>query len=1167
MRSIGDFFLTGHADMKGFGPEVKAKAEESLSRSNLPAVGESHGRSFGSKLVLGVGSILATIGVGALARSGEAMADSLGRGLARLTAIDEATAKLRGLGFSADTVATVMSNALASVKGTAFGLDEAATVAATAIAAGIKPGQDLQRTLGLVGDTATIAGTSLGDMGAIFNKVAASNRLSMEEVNQLSDRGVPIIAMLAKQYGITAEAALKMVSQGKVHFADFQKVIQDNLGGAALKSGETFQGAFANMGAAISRFGASLLGGVFPIAKQVFGGLTGFLDSITEKAKPFGESIGRGMGAVITVIRDDLLPILRVAIGEIKTGFTDGATQSSGAMVRLGASIHDAIGYIKTLWEGLKAAVGAFRDGKTSGEGFVFIMSTFGIAVREVSAIIGGLVGFFDRNRVAAEALLAVIGFLTIAYKIGLAVQTVAAAGGMAKYLLSTNLVTTATTIWTGVQWLLNASFYGFPLVWIIAAIIALIAGIVLAIKYHKEIADFIVKVWNIVWRFFAEILGNIRDFFVNTWNTVYGNTVGALTKTRDFFVNTWNTVYGNTMDVFHSIRDFIVGVLDAIGERLMHALAPAITVFSAIWDVAWTFIKLGLQVAWALIQIVFVSIKFWVGVLTEAWQGFANFWSTIWTIVKAVLSAAWQNIQDKISTGLAIVRAIWDVAWQAVSDKVTYFWNVAKAIFEICHDYLVTRITSWIAFLRAKWDEVWQAIYNKLNIMWLGVKVIFEAIKSWIEVHLGPTFTRVQEVIANVWQQVKDKTSAMWNFLRGIFDGLKDGVVNGLVNAFHTCVDGIGRFWDSLKAKVREPIQAVINFINVGLIGGLNWVTDKLGIKNAHIDQIHPAGFAAGGRIPGAPSDKDNQLIWAASGEHVMPTARTRKWLPVLENIRLHDELPVGYEDGGVIGGLKNLGSNLLSFFTDPGKLFADLANKVVDQIPGGGSLRDLLIGAGHKMVSWAGDFIKEKLKSIVSLGGGGPTGAGPGFLPWPSSPMAQRGDSGVWHNIVDLIRSTGPLSGSFGNAYRPGDPLWHGSGRAVDWMGFNQDALANFFMARRGSVLELIHRSNSHDYAVTRGVNKGSFNQSLMEEHRNHVHVAMAKGGLVFDQGGAWPSGSYGVNTSGQTEQVTTGSTMDEVVGLLAQLISAVQGVAPGVGQEINHSGRSIVQLARST
>jgi hypothetical protein len=130
--------------------------------------------------------------------------------------------------------------------------------------------------------------------------------------------------------------------------------------------------------------------------------------------------------------------------------------------------------------------------------------------------------------------------------------------------------------------------------------------------------------------------------------------------------------------------------------------------------------------------------------------------------------------------------------------------------------------------------------------------------------------------------------------------------------------------------------------------------------------------------------------------------------------------------------------------------------------------------------------------------------------FGDWPSSPGAQRGDSGVWRKVVALIRSTGPLSGSFGNSYRPGDPLWHGSGRAVDWMGYNQDALATFLSHQR--PLELIHRTKQRDYAYTRGRDKGSFNNALMEAHRNHIHIAMARGGTITEP-------VFGVGASGRT------------------------------------------------
>jgi hypothetical protein len=152
---------------------------------------------------------------------------------------------------------------------------------------------------------------------------------------------------------------------------------------------------------------------------------------------------------------------------------------------------------------------------------------------------------------------------------------------------------------------------------------------------------------------------------------------------------------------------------------------------------------------------------------------------------------------------------------------------------------------------------------------------------------------------------------------------------------------------------------------------------------------------------------------------------------------------------------------------------------------------------------------------------------GAGPGFLPWPSSPGAQRGDTGVWKSILGLVRASG-IPFKFGNAYRPGDPLWHGSGRAIDFMGYGQDRLAKFFLGRQSQILEMIHRTGSRDYAYTRGHNKGSFNEGLMQAHRNHLHVAMDQGGWLE------PGRTIVDNNTGVPEPVLTGGQWDDIARL---------------------------------
>ena len=122
----------------------------------------------------------------AIAFAGAIATIAISGGIARQLKIEDAEAKLRGLGNSAEDVTAIMGSALESVKGTAYGLDEAATVAATAVAAGIQPGKDLENYLRLTADAATIAGTSMGEMGSIINKTTTAGKVYADNLNQLA---------------------------------------------------------------------------------------------------------------------------------------------------------------------------------------------------------------------------------------------------------------------------------------------------------------------------------------------------------------------------------------------------------------------------------------------------------------------------------------------------------------------------------------------------------------------------------------------------------------------------------------------------------------------------------------------------------------------------------------------------------------------------------------------------------------------------------------------------------------------------------------------------------------------------------------------------------------------------------------------------------------------
>lgn len=325
MSEVASAYITLIPSARGFG-----KRSESILNGELGSTGEKQGKNIGSRMAGSMGKALkyGAVGVGAVVAG--VVTTGLAKGFSRLKGIENAQAKLAGLGHSTKSVTKIMENALTAVKGTAFGLDAAATVAASAVAAGVKPGKELTRTLSLVGDAATIAGVGMDEMGGIFNKVAASNKIQGDVIAQLNDAGIPIIQLLGKELGKSAEETVKLASEGKVNFATFQNAMEKGLGGAAQESGKTFEGALANAQAALGRLGAKFLEGTFAKLPGVLTSLTGYLDSLGPHVETAAAKMGdlaaiswdklAGLGATLQPLVDRATDLAGVGWGKIKTG-------------------------------------------------------------------------------------------------------------------------------------------------------------------------------------------------------------------------------------------------------------------------------------------------------------------------------------------------------------------------------------------------------------------------------------------------------------------------------------------------------------------------------------------------------------------------------------------------------------------------------------------------------------------------------------------------------------------------------------------------------------------------------------------------------------------------------------------------------------------------------
>lgn len=569
---------------------------------------------------------------------------TLVKGFQRLTGIDTAQAKLKGLGHDAEAVEDIMTSALDSVRGTAHGMDEAATSAAGAVAAGVKPGKELTRYLTITGDAAAIAGSSMGEMGSIFGKVQTAQKAYTGELNQLADRGIPIFQWLADEAGTSAEAVRDMASNGAISSDMFLQAIENNIGGAAKTMGEeSITAGFANIGAAIGRIGANFLdaggkgGGFFSTVKGYIPDVIGYIDGLASKAEEMGQKFGNAIGSFIGWVTD------------LKNRFDnlDPSVQSFILKATaIGAAVAVGIGPALKIIGPLISLVGLLTKsfGMLSGA-IGFLVSPVGLIVVAIGLLVGAFLYLWNTNEefrlsmieiwenismVVMGAVDAVVGFVTMMWDMLVALWDEYGA----------TIMNTAMEIWT--------------------AVYDTVMGLV------TQVVDFVVNIWTMLVDFWNEHGQMIVDAAINVWTflqpfietymtMIWENIKTIFTFIKNFIQNTWNMISG----IFEGALNVIMGIVQFFGA-----------LFTGNWKGMWDAVK-----------------RIFGGALD---------------IVKSIVGGVFGQIQNVINTVMGLIQNKISAVWEAVSKATAKVWDGMVGIIKAPINTIIGLINAMIGGINA---------------------------------------------------------------------------------------------------------------------------------------------------------------------------------------------------------------------------------------------------------------------------------------------------------------------------------------------------------------------------------------------------------------------------------------------------------------------------------
>ena len=854
-------------------PSMKG-LQRNLTNAMAPAiasVGDQAGQAMSARMTSKIATGLRTGAKVAGAGLATVLGTSLVKGFSRLSAIENAEAKLTGLGNSASDTSKIMDNALAAVKGTAFGMDEAATTAASAVAAGVKPGEDLTRYLGLVGDAATIAGTDMSSMGSIFNKVMTSGKVQGDVFAQMSDAGIPVVQMLSKEMGISADKVYELGRKGQISSDDFLAAMS-SMEGAALKGGETTTGAFKNMMAALSRFGAGLLKGIYPAIGPMLNKITAALDAAEAKVTPFVASISEKIGGALSHLDFSswgaFTGSLSTTAAALSSEFGPALSSVGGSMVTLGP----AIGEFARLLPQIGGSVVTLAAG-----GLQLLAGTLGFLADHVDTIVRfmpAIVAGFVAWRVASVALAASSQKLQWAQ---VAMAPVLLANNALRLInitlenqqtraklantaaTATNTAATATNNTaqnTGVfarmravaatvahrvavvassvatraaaaaQWLFNAALSANPIGLVILAIAALVAGLVWFFTQTKLGQ----QIWTTVW---AAIKAAVASVVLWFQTVAVPFLQAALAAVGAMFSWLYTSI---VLPVWNGIKTavaiavaVVMTILQGLQWFVQSVLGPLFTwLYTTAVLPAWNAIRGAISAAWTWIRdVVFLPLVGFVrGALGGAWRWLQQVVSLVWLGIRVSVSAAWSWIRDVVLVPLvSFVRGALGGAWRWLQSIVAAAWGAIRGA------------------ISAAWSWIRDSVLNPLI--------------GFLRGPLGGAWNWLRDKVSGVWTGISNKIRDSWTWIRdNVLTPLINFVKNNVVSAFETAKSGIDTAWTKIKSVVSKPVDFVINtVINDGFIANFNKIAEKFKIPT--LPSVNFKGFRTGGYTGGKRKDE----------------------------------------------------------------------------------------------------------------------------------------------------------------------------------------------------------------------------------------------------------------------------------------------------------------------
>lgn len=584
-------------------------------------------------------------GIGTLAATG---------GITRALNMEKAQTMFKGLKLDWNDYKNTINEA---VDGTAFSMDAAALVAANLAASGVSAGQDMEKALNGATGVAATFGADLGDIGSIFQKVAAQGKLTGETLAQMSDRGINGLSVLSEYLGKSQAEVRDMVKSGKIDFQTFSDAMYSAFGDSAKGANDTFAGVTANIRANVAKIGEIFATPALKGLQQVFAALLPCIKSVRVALQPLADTFAAWIEGVVpkavevlTKLNDKIKELGEGGFGNLPKWVAPAAAAIGILSVGAMGSLISQIPVIGGLLGGLCGVIGKLSNPvalvRDAMSGLTSVFGGISAPVIAVVALIAALVGAFVQLMVTNE------GFRnSIMETVGSIVSSLQPA-----FQSLMGLLPAFQTLW---QAIMSVAESLAPVILNLVAAIAPVVSTIIssAVPVISTLIEILSSLVTQIAQFVAPIIQMIADLISAVMPQIQQIITTAMQPIQQVIETVW--------PIIQTIITTVMAAIQAVIET--------------VWPIIQTVIETVLEVIQGIIDTVTALIQGnWEGV----WNGILGIVQTVWNGITSIISTVAQIIVGLISGLVDAVVGFFGNLWSNVTSTVSNLWNTVTSTF-----------------------------------------------------------------------------------------------------------------------------------------------------------------------------------------------------------------------------------------------------------------------------------------------------------------------------------------------------------------------------------------------------------------------------------------------------------------------------------------------------